>query len=301
VTASRPASPSWARSLTGAILALVVLGRAASAEAPHGVSVAVDPPREHGWWIGDELTHRAHIVMPTNWTLDTASIPRPRAVFYWLDLAAVEIEQAAGRATVVTRWRTFYSPLEPSRREVPSIPLRLRGPDGGFAVAIPGWSFITSPLRPILAPTVRNELRPDAAFAGIDARPATRAAGAWTMLALTALVALAWTQGWPPFHARRGLPLAAAARAVRCATDVRGAALALHRGLDATHGRALLGRDLDLFLVRHPEFADQRGRLAAFFDISAALFFDQRDPPADAAPIIRRLAGQLAAVERGRR
>ena len=76
---------------------------------------------------------------------------------------------------------------------------------------------------------------------------------------------------------------------------------ALHRGLDATYGRALIAADLDTFLNERPEFARLAPRLRAFFDISADTFIRGSAHSAEAPAQVLSLARALADVERGRR
>ncbi|WP_053081537.1 hypothetical protein [Methylobacterium aquaticum] len=53
--------------------------------------------------------------------------------------------------------------------------------------------------------------------------------------------------------------------------------LALHRGLDRTDGRRVMGEDLAGFLARHPAYAVLAQPLDRFFRASREVFFG-RDP-----------------------
>ena len=277
---------------------LLALALPAAAE----VELRADPPRAYGWWLGDTLTHVVTLVPPPGFTLDPASLPRPRAVEYWLDLTAVRTEavRIEGRdgARIITEWQNFYAALEPARRDVPPWEARFLGADGAAETArVPGWSFVTSPIRPILAPSNPAALQPDAGIAPLPAGRYARASLGFGLLALLALAGLAFDQGWWPFHARPERPFTRALARLRRAPDARGRMLALHRGLDAAHGAPLLAADLPGFLAAHPEFAPLRAELEAFFARSARLFFgDGGGEAADALPLARR----LAAIERGR-
>lgn len=285
--------------MTGARALALLL--ALSAPAAAEVELRADPPRGHGWWLGDRLTHVATLLPPPGFALDPASLPRPRAVAYWLDLTGVRTEPVRidGRdgLRIVTDWQNFYAALEPVARDVPPYALRFLGPDGAVETAeVPGWSFVTSPIRPILAPSTPDALQPDAGITPPRTAALTRALPGFGLLALLALAGLAFNQGWWPFHARPGRPFTRAARALRRAGDPRGRMLALHRGLDAANGAPLLGPDLPGFLARRPEFAPLRAELDAFFASSGRLFFGDGVAGTDPAPLARR----LAAIERGR-
>jgi mxaA protein len=283
-----------------AVLALpLVLALAGTAAAE--VILRADPPRGHGWWLGDRLTHVVTLVPAPGFALDPASLPRPRAVAYWLDLADVRTEPAriGGNpgVSIVTDWRNFYAALEPTARDVPPFDVRFLGPEGAVeTVTVPGWSFVTAPIRPILAPSTAAALQPDAGIAPMPAGLRARASAGFGLLALLALAGLGFNQGWWPFHHRPERPLTRAFADLRRARDPRGRAIVLHRGLDAAHGAPLLGPDLADFLARRPEFAPLRPELDAFFAGSARLFFGDGTAAADPAPLAR----QLAAIERGR-
>ena len=307
------------RQLAGLFIATTLLAaplRPAAAETVLGLSV----PREHAYWIGDVLTHRAILALPEGYQLDRSTLPRPRSVTYWLDLKDVAVSPVKGgdeqALEITTRYQTFYAPLEPKRREVPAYLIRLNGPDGFRDLEVPAWSFVTSPIRPILAPASPGELRPDDRYAPIDARRAQIATVVSALLGLVGLLGLVWHQAWPPFHRRAARPLTAAYRQVRRVARsgqedrLRLVCFALHRGLDGAFKRPLLGADLDSFLAARSEFVPLQAPLQRFFAISGTLFFAAPNAQDQAASDIARseapmleivdLAKRLAAVERGR-
>lgn len=311
------------RQLAGLLIAMALLTaplRPAVADAALEVSV----PREHAYWIGDVLTHRAILSLPEGYLLDRSTLPRPRSVTYWLDLKDVTVSPVGGRSEqaleIRTRYQTFYAPLEPKRREVPAYQIRLNGPEGRRDLEVPAWSFVTSPIRPIFAPTTPEELRPDDHYVRIDARRAQIATAVSALSGLAGLLGLAWHQAWPPFRRRAARPLTAAYRQVRRLAQsrqedrLRQMCLALHRGLDGAFRRPLLGADLEIFLAARSEFVPLRARLLRFFELSAALFFASPDRQSHgvsqgASDIavsdasiseVADLADRLAAIERRR-
>lgn len=275
-------------------LALALLPMPALAE----VAITADNPRQHGWWLGDQLVQRIRIDLPQGVTLDPASLPRPRAVEYWLDLQSVTTRDTDGGIELTLRWQNFYSPLEPSLREVPPSPLLL---SDGSRVQLPGFSFVSSPLRPILAPSSPDQLMPDARYRLINPMPARIGLAGAALALLATLTALAWHQGWWPFQARPARPLTRAWRRIARLGDVSALRLRqeLHRGLDAAFGRVLIGPDLPAFLEKRPEFRSLTDRLAGFFAGSEDAFYRPASRDGDGAEL-RALARDLAAVERGR-
>ena len=292
-----------------ACLLLLACGTAAAGEP----RVVLDRPHAHGWWIGDLLPVTATVRVDAAMALDPASLPKPGAVTYWLDLHSVTVardEVAAGERTIVLDlvYQTFYAPLEPKRMQAPAVPLEFVGPAGRTAVDLPSWSFVTSPIREIMEPTTVESMQPDSRLAVIDTHPAQVRAVAGLLIGLLASVALAWHHALGPF-ARRSRPFGAAASQVRrllrggdAVDGYRASLLALHRAFDAAFGRRLLAGDVEAFVARWPRYQQVADELDAFFVASRALFFGSgaEDASRQLPPQrLRQLADRLAAVERG--
>lgn len=256
--------------------------------------ISVENPRGYGWWLGDELVQRVHIDLPAQAALDPASLPRPRAVDYWLDLRSVDRSDQGNRITLTLRYQNFYSALEPSARTVPAFPLRLMD---GTRLDLPGFTYVTSPIRPILAPSTPDQLQPDPPYHLIDTRPALARLAASALALAAGLLSLARHQGWFPFHQRPARPFTRAAREVRRLPEAH-ARRVLHRAFDAAFGRVLIGADLDRFLAQAPQFAPLADRLRGFFAASDTAFFGLGQAPAQDVALLAR---DLAAIERGRR
>lgn len=269
--------------------------------------VEAENPPGYGWMLGDELIQRVRIFIPEGESLDMASLPRPREVAYWLELGAVETREIKGGVEVTLRWRNFYAALEANQREVAPSPIRILDAQGAARQAeIPGFSFVTSPIRPLLAPSAPEQMRPDPHYRLIDPRPHQIKALAALAAALGFVAVLAWTQAWPPFHARRARPLTQAARLMARSPKAGLGELRriLHRGLDSAFGGSLIGADLEQFLTQAPIYRPLEARLAGFFAASEAAFFGKPAPEEDSPQsraVLRVLARDLAAVERGRR
>lgn len=270
-------------------LALALLPLAATAQ-----EITAENPRVHGWWLGDRMQQRIRITLPPGAALDPASLPRARAVDYWLDLLTVERRDVPGGVALTLTWQNFYAALEPSLRQVPASPIRLLD---GTRLALPGFAYVTAPIRPIMAPSRPDQMQPDPPYHLIDPAPARAGLAVSAAGLLLGLLALARHQGWFPFHARAARPFTRAARRIR-ALPAPQARQALHRAFDAAFGRVLIGADLDHFLDRAPHYAPLRDRLALFFAGSDAAFFGLGEPAAQDLPALAR---DLAAIERGRR
>jgi mxaA protein len=267
----------------------------ASAPALAQPVIRTDDPHGYGWWLGDELVQRIWIDLPDDVTLNLASLPRPRAVDYWLDLREVAIQPVEGGIELTLRWQNFYSALEPKLREVPPSPLRF---SDGTEAMLPGFDFVTSPIRPISARSSPDQLLPDPPYRLVD--PLAHQIGlTGSLLAFfVAAVAMAWHQAWGPFRARPARPFTRAARLMKRLDNIAQRRRALHRALDAAFGRVLISAELPDFLSKRPEFAPIAGRLAGFFTASDAAFFGTGSAEGDDPSTLVR---DLAQIERGQR
>lgn len=250
----------------------------------------VENPRPYGWWLGDELVQRIRV----QGEIDPSSLPRPRAVDYWLDLRAVDQRAIPSGTELTLRWQNFYSALEPRDMQVPPSTILLTN---GNTLELPGFRFVTSPIRPILAPSTPDQLQADPPFHLIDPMPARLRLLCAVLAFVAGVVVMAWHQGWFPFQRRAARPFTRAARAVGRLPEPL-ARRALHRAFDQSYGRVLIGADLDRFLTTAPQFSPLAQQLQGFFDASDAAFFGSGS--ADAQDVAQ-LARELSAIERGRR
>ncbi|RMC36617.1 nonribosomal peptide synthetase MxaA [Paracoccus alkanivorans] len=272
--------------LLGLLLPLPVLAQPRIvAENPHG----------YGWWLGDELVQHIRIDLSDGVSLDPASLPRPRRVDYWLDLRGISARETRDGIELTLSWQNFYSAMEPKRQEVPSSPIRL---SNGAEAVLPGFSFVTSPIRPLTAPSSPDQLLPDPEFRLIDPYPHRAGLVGAVFMFVASFAALAWHQAWWPFHARPARPFTRAARRLRRLADPAMQRRLLHRALDAAFGKVMIGEDLSQFLADRPEFASMADRLADFFHGSDAAFFG-------VGPVVEgdvaALARDLSRIERGQR
>ena len=295
--------------------ALVALGLALPAPASAQIlDRSMSAPRPFGVLLGDVFTLRTRVDVAEPLKLDMSALPKPGPVTYWLDLRTVSATEAPGpagatRYEIEAEYQTFYSAIEAIEQTVP--PIKLVVTDGqGKRVEANGasWTFITSPLRPIVATAGGGSaygLRPDA----VPRRPSLRSAeievAATTGVSLLALAWLAFMRAWPPFHRRPSRPFAAAARTV--ARQANGgeegwlsAALALHRAFDVAAGKRLLGEDVSAFLAERPAFRRLDESIARFFEASRQAFFGKGAAAAGMpAAELMTLSRSLAAAERG--
>lgn len=295
--------------------ALFALATAGAVEAQVR-AIEVRAPRAFGYFLGDLVRAQVDIVVEDGFALQTASLPQPGPLAYWLDLRGLTVSETSvgdgRRVRLDLTYQNFYASIDARALEIPGFTVTFVSETAGGATTatgqVPPWSFNISPLREVQPPTRDNPeeyMRPDGRVGALDPSPMLYGGAGFSALALLAFAGLARDRTWWPFRVRRGRAFAAAARRLRTLArrpDAEAAygegLLALHRGLDETDGRRVLSDDLPTFLDRHPAYRGEAGGLARFFEASRLAFFGSGGaaaraalPLADVETLARRLAG----------
>ena len=309
----------WLASLPaarGAVLAFAGLLLATTPVRAAGVDLYA--PRAFGYFIGDTLSLEAVVTLDAGWHLDESALPRPRPVTYWLDLKRLDVKPETApdggpRYRLTLTYQTFYAPLEPRALTIPAVPLAARRDDARTGDArqtltIPAWTFVSSPLRELVASQRGNPmaLQPDIRPRPYPLAPDARLAAAAAIVAAVSLVVFAAASGSGPF-AGRSRPFAAALRHIRRLPDLdaplgyEDALQLLHRAFDAAAGQRLFGEDAAAFLAARPALGGEARDIDRFFTASRIAFFGD-DPNAAMALLppagLLDLARRLSAIER---
>lgn len=279
-------------------------------------SMTLSEPRAFGYFLGDVIGRDITLTLKPGAHVEAASLPRPGAVNYWLELRSVDTdERSAGggtRVTIALKYQAFYSALDPRKLTIPGFTLTIADASGSENILVPEWSFLMSPLRELF-PGKETEgtavsLRPDATSRLLPTSTQRTALIVAGVVTLATLILLAMHYAWGPFRRRPGRPFTQAARFLKgngpeLTGDggYRAALLKLHRAFDETAGRRVLPDDLSGFLAEHPQFAPLSRDIERLFASSRAAFYSNDVAHARAGmPIaaIAELGARLGAVER---
>lgn len=291
----------------------VLAGMLLTALPARAAGVDLYAPRAFGYLIGDTITLEAVVTLDAGWRLDESALPRPRPVTYWLDLKRLDVKpetapDGAPRYRLTLTYQTFYAPLEPRALDIPAVPLAARKDDARQTLTIPAWTFVSSPLRELVASqrgnpmTLHPDIRPRPYPLAGDVRLAAAAAA----VAAASLLAFATASGWGPF-AGRSRPFAAALRHMRRLPDLdtplgyEDALQLVHRAFDDTAGRRLFGEDVPAFLLELPVLKGEEEPIARFFTASRLAFFGDKPEQAMALlppQALLDLTRRIAAIER---
>ena len=275
-----------------ALVAVVLMSAAgALARAP---TLTVSDTRPFGYFIGDAIHRDVMLRVGPGDTLDTASLPRPGPLNYWLELSNVDLTSSAEGDDTIYRlaltYQTFYAPLDTRRLSIPAFKLKLTGTTDA-EITVPEFGFVMSPIRQLFADKGQSsdtatKLRPDYPAPRLPTGRERTLMLVSGLAAFAALIGLAWHNAWWPFHRRPARPFTDAARFLRAnggrlqgAGGYRAALLKLHRAFDIAAGRRVLSDDVGEFLHQHPEFAPYSAEVEAAVRLLASGLFRQRRRP----------------------
>jgi mxaA protein len=277
--------------------------------------VTIQTPRDIGYFVGDLIRADITLVVDGRATLDTASLPHPGAVTYWLDVRSVDITQRADgddrRYVLTIIYQNFYAALDARAQEIPTFPLLFHRDGEAVTFDVPAWTIGVSPLREVAPPVKsdpRDYLRPDRAAPLISLRVYLWSMALTAFAAVLCLLLVAHDRAWWPFRLRPARAFSQAAhrlRQLRNRKDETASYLQaleiLHRGIDQADNRSVLADDLDQFLQRHAAYRTLRASLGGFFAASRLAFFandPERARGAFSFDMLEALARNLAGAER---
>ncbi len=272
-------------------------------------------PRAFGYVIGDTLDHRITLELARPYRLDEASLPAAGQLRAGLELRApvVRVRQVRDttRYEILLTYQIFHFAERLQTLAIPPVELRVGKGGPSLPVMVPEWRFSLAPLAPrrIEGSAALPELRPDRPPPAMPVRPHVYRLIALAAGLFTALMYLAHAWWGMPLLARRNRPFAHALRDLRRLarkpfSEARylDALRRLHRAFNQTAGRTLFADNLDLFFVRHPEFASLRASIEGLFMQSRQAFFRPRQSlatDADSLQDLLQLCRRCRALERG--
>jgi len=303
----------------GAVLpAVFVLVWALSPQLPAESVVKrleVETPRAFGYVIGDTLDHRITLELARPYRLDEASLPAAGQLRAGLELRAPVVRVHQARDTtcyeILLTYQIFHFAERLQTLAIPPVELRFAKGGPRLPVVVPEWRFSLAPLAPrrIEGSVALPELRPDRPPPDMPVQPHVYRLIALAAGLFTALMYLAHAWWGMPLLARRSRPFAHAFRDLRrlarkpfTETRYLDALRRLHRAFNQTAGRTLFAGNLDLFFVRHPEFASLRMPIEGLFMQSQQAFFQPRQSraaDADSLQDLLQLCRRCRALERG--
>jgi mxaA protein len=294
------------------LLVLVLMLAAAAQAADDAVlRIEAEEPRAYGYQVGDHLQRRVVVHVPSGWTLDETSLPKPGGRGLALELRSVQrsVETVIGgqRLQLDLDYQVFLAPAAPRTVEIGAHRLRFAVAGRVEEALIEAWPVTIAPLVQVDAPTRRGlgEMQPDRPPPLVEtAAPRARLAVYAGLAALLAADLLLAYLG-PPWRAARNRPFGRAWRQLRGLPAQpddarwRQACVTLHEALNRSAGEVLFERGLDDFVQRHAGFAPLRDDLQRFLRTTSAQFFGGAQRDAEDGRWLVTLARRCRDAERG--
>ena len=261
---------------------LVAMAPAARAD-PQVLTAQSDQPRAYGYSVGDVVTRRIRLQVPSGLKLVEDSLPRVGGQGRAIELRRVVLRRSFGGTPeeLELEYQVFLAPRELRVLEMPPIELRFDGVPRAQTVRVDAWPVSVAPLAAVDASPRDGlgEMRPDREPMTIATAPLRWRLIVWAAIALLLLAYLAHVYIGVPWWNRRHRPFGLAWQALRGlpaqpdAVQRRRAFEQLHAALNASAGEALFEPGLDGFVGARPRFAPLRAELGEFFALSRAEFF----------------------------
>ena len=283
-----------------AVCALLLAMQASAAEirAVPGPNATVTQPRSFGYLIGDLFTQRVLLSLNGREFMP-AELPIAGRVGAWFERRAVQVEKdAQGRRWLVVDYQLMNSPQALTTITLPAWKLRPRDPASN-ELRIAEWPMTVAPLTPqrAIARPGLGPLRPDRVAPPIVLAPMQRGLAAGIVGLILTVAAWGSWWAWRNWRASSAQPFARALREMRNVEDNAPEAWhALHRAFDATVGRATRIESLPAFFQQSPHLQPMRQGIEAFFNQSAARFFEGRAP--ERAVSVHALCRELRRIEK---
>ncbi|MEP7298476.1 MAG: hypothetical protein ABI702_20010 [Burkholderiales bacterium] len=295
-----------ASTLVATLLSLALVGLAGA--EPQTLGVRSSEPRAFGYTVGDVVTRRIALQVPSGSKLDEESLPRAGSRGRALELQRVVLRRSITGVPEELQldYQIFLAPRELRVLEIPALVLHFDGSPRAQTLRIDAWPLTVAPLTPA-EPSPRDglgELRPDQEPPRIDTSAVRTRLVAEAAVGALLLAYLAHVYLVLPWSARRRRPFGRAWAALRTlsaepdAMQRRAAYERLHAALNETAGEVLFEPGLARFVAGQPRFAPLREELTAFFAQSRAEFFAGDPQPGDVRSLLA-LCRRCRDLERG--
>ncbi len=152
------------------LMVLVAVGlTAATGALARAPELSVSDTRPFGYFIGDAIHREVVLRLAPGDVLDTASLPRPGPLNYWLELSKADLSTGSEGEDTLYRlslvYQTFYAPLDTRALVIPAFKLKVTGAQDS-EVNVPAFSFLMSPIRQLFTDKGQSsdsvtKLRPD--------------------------------------------------------------------------------------------------------------------------------------------
>ena len=262
---------------------LCLLGSAQSTADTAVHSLAIETPRNYGYFIGDTIQHQYVLALNSPYRLQQQTLPEAGRIDHWLQRYPVEVMEwtQAGAAFYQITLNYQIINLTSSTQELatPEYKFYFSAGEGALSVVVPQWRFRASSLldpQHVVSQMQADQPPPQ----WVQSKAVFWLCGAGVLLSLGGFL---YIHGRWPFWQRHNGPFAQACRQLRQLSKqgiseqaYLNALRIIHRAFNQTAGRTVFAEDLESFFVQNQRFQKLRQPIERYFTHSRARFFGLR-------------------------
>ena len=292
--------------LTG--LSLLNSSLQAQEESPISMLKISNPSQSIGIHIGDVLHRQIELVASQPYQLSPNSLPTKGNNSNGIELTEIKVSNNKSGDKNVYKidltYQVFAQAPTPTVMQLPAENFAFSGGPTAISISVPVWRFWFAPLVAGTIDIAKTNLQPQQKPTLIDESQHKIRLVLAIVCVLIAAIGLLYINAdrrWLPYmggafaQAHRQLK-----RATKTKATTKNALLYLHQAFNQVYGASLFATDIDRFIAKHPQYANLKNDIVAFFDNSnKSLFTEQKNEQAAYLQQLLSFSKQLRDCERG--
>ncbi len=245
-----------------------------------------NPKKQIGYVVGDIFTRIIELEIKTPYKLLKSSIPAKGLQQKGFELSSVKVtEKQTAKSThyqLQLKYQLFTSAPNVVKLKIVKHPLIYTHAGKSFKVHIPQWIFRVSPLAVNNEVYIEQDMSPYRGPLLVETTITKYVFGTFLLLTMLATFGLIYINADNAWFPGMGGPFAMSYRKINNFADtdntedsaaIRQATTSIHHAFNQTFGQNLFATDIDLFVKRHPSFANIKQEIAQFFNASNHVLF----------------------------
>lgn len=272
-----------------------------------------NPEMNYGVHIGDKLTRKITIAVPSPYTIEVTAFPKKGTRANGIELVEVSVESESQKTntlySVLLSYQPFTSTKTPAVMQLPLETLSISGSEKTLSISIPAWRFWFSPLVVGDISMVEQNMKPQIKPPLVDINTTQTRLIAFFSLFLFGLLGLVYINAdsrWLPFmggafaKAHRQLKRLARKSGQKTQSDEKKGLVYIHQAFNQVFGANIFARDINQFIASHPNFSKAKTEIEQFFNASnRSLYVIDENDSTQVITNLVRLSKQLRDCERG--
>ena len=244
-----------------------------------------NPKKQIGYMVGDVFTRTIELNVKAPYKLSAASVPTEGLTQKGIELSSVKVsEKQTSKSTryqLQLKYQLFTSGPTVRKLEIAKHPLILTHAGKSFKINIPQWKFRVSPLAVNGEVYIEQDMSPYRGPMLVNATHTQYWLGIFLLIALLATFGLIYINADLAWFPGMGGPFAMSYRKITHLSETRTednaiiqqATTNIHHAFNQTFGENVFATDIDLFVQRHPTFANIKQEISQFFNASNHVLF----------------------------